>query len=358
MNSETFFLADRLLREGDARSAANAFRDIVEAVPEHVAGWRKYAEALEKLGNHDEAASATQKGNAVEADHITEVGSSLFFHGDEKRAKSFFTHALALDEDCLSAHWLLGEYYSNLDDKKTALHHYRRCMEIAPDRQGPSFMIAALGEEASPDRAPDDYVSGFFNWYAEHFDSHLTDNLKYTGPQEVARALRQARPDGLEHVIDLGCGTGLAGVALEGLAARLTGVDLSAAMLERAKATGVYQDLVEQDLVNALSVQPAESAEAAISVDVLIYLGVLAPVFVELARVLADNAIFIATFEEGVDIEDWELSSSGRYLHSENYLRKLAADSRFGVVSISRTTLREEYGVPVPSLIATFEKRR
>jgi predicted TPR repeat methyltransferase len=44
-------------------------------------------------------------------------------------------------------------------------------------------MIAALGEEASPDRAPDDYVAGFFDWYAEHFDNHLTENLKHTGPQ-------------------------------------------------------------------------------------------------------------------------------------------------------------------------------
>ena len=47
MNSEPFFLADRLLHEGDARAAVDVFRDIVEAAPEHVAAWRKYAEALE-----------------------------------------------------------------------------------------------------------------------------------------------------------------------------------------------------------------------------------------------------------------------------------------------------------------------
>ena len=29
-----------------------------------------------------------------------------------------------------------------------------------------------------------------------------------------------------------------------------------------------------------------------------------------------------------------------------------------GVISISRTFLREEYEVPVPSIVAAFEKRR
>ena len=89
MNSELFFLADRLLHEGDARVAADVFRDIVEAAPEHVAVWRKYAEALETLGDSDAAADAARQGNAVEADHIAEVGSSLLFYGDGKRAKSF-----------------------------------------------------------------------------------------------------------------------------------------------------------------------------------------------------------------------------------------------------------------------------
>ena len=318
----------------------------------------KYAEALQNLGDHDAAARATLEGNAVEANHVAEVGSSLFFHGDARRAKLFFTRALTIDDNCLSAHWLLGEYYSNKDDKESALAHYRRSLEIAPDRQGPAFMIAALEEEASPDRAPDDYVLGFLDWCAEHFDNHLTENLKYTGPQVVAGALREARPNGVDQLIDLGCGTGLAGVALDGLASRLTGVDLSSAMLERAKATGAYQDFLHLDLVAALNTLPDGSAEAAIAADVLVYVGVLEPVFAEVRRVLADNGMFIATFEEIQNIEGWELSSAGRYLHTEDYLRKVAADAVMDVISISRTFLREEYEVPVPSIVAAFEKRR
>lgn len=357
MSSDTFFQADQLLRDGDAQGAAHAFRELVEVSPKHVAGWRKYAEALVLLDDLPAAETATQKANAVEADHIADVGASLLFHGDMKRAESFFKRALALDENCLSAHWLMGEYHANLEERDAALMHYRRCLEIAPDRQGPAFMIAALGDEASPDRAPDDYVEGFFDWYADHFESHLIENLKYDGPEQVAVALRTARPEGVEHIVDLGCGTGLAGVAVQDMTARLTGVDLSAAMLEKSKEKGVYQSLINLDLVSALESLPEKSADAALAVDVLVYVGAVEPIFQALGRVLTDEAVFIATFEEARDIESWELFAAGRYRHSQDYLTQIAGKFGFAVTVMSQVTLREEYEVPVPSLVVTFEKR-
>lgn len=49
-------------------------------------------------------------------------------------------------------------------------------------------------------------------------------------------------------VVDLGCGNGAVGVALKQLGRRLTGVDLSPAMLDEARATGAYDALVEADI--------------------------------------------------------------------------------------------------------------
>jgi ferric-dicitrate binding protein FerR (iron transport regulator) len=89
MSSDTFFQADHLLRAGDDQAAADAFGRIADAAPEHAAAWRKYTEALQNLGDHDVAARATLEGNAVEANHVAEVGPSLFFHGDARRAKLF-----------------------------------------------------------------------------------------------------------------------------------------------------------------------------------------------------------------------------------------------------------------------------
>ena len=49
-------------------------------------------------------------------------------------------------------------------------------------------------------------------------------------------------------ILDLGCGTGLAGLAFQPLAARLDGVDLSPAMIEKARARGIYDHLDVADL--------------------------------------------------------------------------------------------------------------
>ena len=49
-------------------------------------------------------------------------------------------------------------------------------------------------------------------------------------------------------VVDLGCGSGSVGPALGQLRRRLVGVDTSPAMLAQARLTGVYKDLIEQDL--------------------------------------------------------------------------------------------------------------
>jgi predicted TPR repeat methyltransferase len=354
MDTGSFFHAERLLRAGEFAAAQSVFHDIVDAMPEHVAAWRGYAQALKGLGQTEAAARAVGRGNAVEADHISEVGAFLLFHGDQARSEICFTRALDLDPDCLSAHWLLGEFHSRRDDRDRALLHYRRCLEIAPDRTGPAYMIAALGAETSPDRAPDDYVTAFFDWYADHFDDHLTTRLNYTGPEQVAGALRACRPDGVGHALDLGCGTGLAGLAARDFANHWTGVDLSPAMLARAHATGVYDNLIEGDLLSVLRELPDASVDAALAADVFVYIGALEQIFAELARVLGPSGVFVATFETAPPGASWELCESGRYRHAEGYVRRVAGEAGLGPVAVSARTLREEYGEPVASLLITI----
>ncbi|MFZ5965284.1 methyltransferase domain-containing protein [Thalassococcus sp. BH17M4-6] len=62
---------------------------------------------------------------------------------------------------------------------------------------------------------------------------------------DLLRALAPL-PEG--DVVDLGCGSGSVGPALGQLRRRLIGVDTSPAMLAQARLTGVYKELIEQDL--------------------------------------------------------------------------------------------------------------
>jgi len=57
-------------------------------------------------------------------------------------------------------------------------------------------------------------------------------------------------------VLDVGCGTGLSGIALRDVGfANLDGCDFSPPMLERAAETGVYRRLFEADLNDGLGIE-------------------------------------------------------------------------------------------------------
>ncbi|ETX30210.1 methyltransferase domain-containing protein [Roseivivax isoporae] len=87
-------------------------------------------------------------------------------------------------------------------------------------------------------------------------------------------------------VIDLGCGTGAAGPALQQLRRRLVGVDSSPAMQAHARLTGVYADLVETDLE---AWQPDTPPALIFSNAVLHWVGDHATLMPRLAGMLAEG---------------------------------------------------------------------
>jgi predicted TPR repeat methyltransferase len=80
----------------------------------------------------------------------------------------------------------------------------------------------------------------------------------------------------VERAIDLGCGTGLVGVAFRGLCQHLVGVDLSGKMIDQATRKQVYDALHEGDVVDFLQ-QTDQTFDLFLSADTLIYLGYLSP---------------------------------------------------------------------------------
>ncbi len=88
---------------------------------------------------------------------------------------------------------------------------------------------------------PPAYVARLFDDYAWRFDKHLIKNLGYRAPALIADALSAVAPGrGFVSALDLGCGTGLMGAPLRERIDRLAGVDLSAAMIAKARERGLY----------------------------------------------------------------------------------------------------------------------
>jgi predicted TPR repeat methyltransferase len=192
------------------------------------------------------------------------------------------------------------------------------------------------------DRAPADYVARVFDSYAPIFDRHLRDELDYRAPELLREAVgRHIQGAGrVLRVVDLGCGTGLCGPLFRDLADRLTGVDLSPGMVERARARGVYDEVVLADLIELLQ-RERGWCDLLIAADVFCYVGDLAPVLVGAARSLRELGLFAFTVERG-EGDDFALLPSGRFMHGQGYIRREAQAAGLEVLEIGEAVLRHE----------------
>ena len=134
-----------------------------------------------------------------------------------------------------------------------------------------------------------------------------------------------------KRVLDAGCGTGLLGTHLR--AARLVGIDQSPDMLTKARARGIYAELVEGDLVQAMAAR-TDSFDLVASACVLYHIADLAPFFREAARLLVPGGHLFFSVDPAPDAMDIGVSSPGEYTHSRRYLRRLAAETGFTEAAI------------------------
>lgn len=212
------------------------------------------------------------------------------------------------------------------------------------------FMLAALGEGEAPARAPAGYVRKLFDQFAPRFDAELEGRLNYRTPALLAEALGAVMPaQAALSVLDLGCGTGLSGVALKPFARRLEGVDLSPRMLDAARARGIYGALHEADLLAFLPTRRA-TYDVIAAADVLNYLGDLAPALAAIRAALRPGGVAGFSLEIG-EVAPFELAEGMRYRHAPAHARALAEAAGFAVLSAAQVTLREEQGQPVPGLL-------
>lgn len=135
-------------------------------------------------------------------------------------------------------------------------------------RQRPRLCIGQTGEMTAADRvmharalrSPDDAVRLYDSWAAE-YDHDVFEVMGFTGTERIADLLAAHATDRDQPVIDLGCGTGAAGVRLahHGFAS-IDGVDISPAMLDVANQLGVYRHLITADLTQQLTIEHCYSA--------------------------------------------------------------------------------------------------
>ena len=142
--------------------------------------------------------------------------------------------------------------------------------------------------------------------WATTYDQTMLDGLQYQSPKLVAHMLAQAMPQTTarvqDAVLDVGCGTGLAGEALAALGfAVVDGLDISPEMMAVAMVRGAYRQCLQADLLAALPLADAEYA-AAVCCGTFTTGHVGAACLDEVFRVLRPGAPFAFT----VKTSEWE----------------------------------------------------
>ena len=166
-------------------------------------------------------------------------------------------------------------------------------------------------------------------------------------------------------ILDLGCGTGLAGEALIDLAKTLVGIDLSKEMLKIAEAKNIYNRLIQDEIHHALSQERGASFDIVVSSDVFVYIGDVKVIFDQVYDVLkvggffaySTEALFPADNEKEEVLPDYKLNTNGRYSHSSKYLLGLIDAKRFILHILEVAQIRIEKGQPVMGYVVIMQKK-
>ena len=150
-------------------------------------------------------------------------------------------------------------------------------------------------------------------------------------------------------ILELGCGTGLAGTALKNNNSHVVGLDISQKMLDIAQKKALYDELVCADIGEYLAKNPAKGKfDLALAFDVFCYIGDLTPILKKLKGVECWFSIEVADAERK---EDFYLTATGRYKHQKHYIEKIAKNIGFKEIEIHDVDLRQEFGAQVKGVL-------
>lgn len=286
-------------------------------------------------------------------------GIALKAAGRKGDAMRHYRHAIGAQPHVPELHHNLALLHMEQNDTEQAIAHLENEIRLDPRTESARHLLAAL-RNTTTDRAPAAYVRETFDAYADGFDHHLTGKLGYRTPNLLATLLRETLADARErmlNVIDLGCGTGLFGEELRGIKKRLAGIDLSPRMIEKARARGIYDELIVADLLDHLAGIDPGRFDLVAATDVFNYLGDLLPVFREASRILDAGGWFAFSVEAPPpESGDFTLAHTGRYQHNRHYVSRLITQFGFSQAGFAEASLREEHGEPVAGYLYVLSR--
>lgn len=352
-------LGEALRLQQQTAAAIGAFQQALRLRPAYVDALLSLGDVLHESGRYADAEACYRQVVSLNPDNaagLTRLGVNLRVQGRTGDAIAHYEAAIGRTPDVPELHNNLSLLYQSLGRMDDAAACLRRLLDLTPDDVTTRHMLNAL-EGRTTERAPPDYVRDTFDGYAETFESHLVQKLGYRIPEQLAEMVKQcwgAAASG-KAALDMGCGTGLFGVAIADACRQLVGIDIAPKMIEKAREKGVYTELVVIDILPFLRDRAPECFDLVVATDVFIYLGDLAMIFAEVRRILRPGGMFAFSVESAPDDgADYLLDTTGRYRQSGRYLRGLAGDCGLGIAQLVPAVIRHQADQPVPGYLCIF----
>ena len=332
--------------------AEAAFRQCLEVQPAFVDALSNLATIHSKRGEYIEAETLCRRAIAARPDFGQawyNLSVSLLAQKRIDEGLAANSRAILLWPKHLQARDSVARALVFLGRLDEAADLYREWLKVDPDNPVIQHHLAACSGGTAPQRASDAYVERTFDAFAATFDANLSA-LGYRAPGLVAELLRELLPAPARQfdIHDLGCGTGLCGPLVRDWARELSGCDLSAGMLEKAKRRNVYDSLQRAELVAHLLASPARF-DALICADTLCYFGELGPALQAAAQALRPQGHLAFTVEALPEGEGppYQLQPHGRYAHQRAYVSAMLARAGLHELVLREEALRSEAGKPV-----------
>ena len=249
-----------------------------------------------------------------------------------------------------------GEIAQCVGKRDEAREAYAIYFKAHPEDGEIEHLLIALADGAPPPRASDQAILHIYKAFAASYDSRMRDDLKYVGPEKLMELTKPflGGRDKLR-VMDMGCGSGFAGLILRPLAADLTGVDLSPEMVELAKGRNVYDRLEVAEITQWLN-KGGENFDLIFSSDCLIYFGDLTVILAAAAKRLKSGGVFAFSLERGAK-PPFQLTDTGRYTHAPEHVQGAATKSGLALLKQEESFLRMEWGEEVIGLYTVLGRK-
>lgn len=347
--------------------AEAAYRKVLAIDVGHADAWNNLAAALKEQDRLEEGEQAARKALELAEAHpeaYQTLGNILRLQKRPKEALEAFRQAMLRRPQHPDSYRGLGAALYAVSQVEEAAEVYAKWVELEPDNPYPRHMLAACTGQDVPERAADGYVANTFDRFAATFDKVLA-GLNYRAPQLIEQAVEEYLGSGRGQlmVADAGCGTGLCGPFLRRHARQLVGVDLSPAMIERARNRQphegpLYDELVVGEL-SAFFEQRPDTFDLVISADTLCYFGKLETPVNAMSRSLRREGLLCFTVEQASEEaapDGFAIQPHGRYAQTETYVREVLKRAGLSAKLVNPVHLRMEKGKPVEGLLVLARK--